>query len=398
VGELAAAHVAGVMTIEDACRVVAARGRLMQALPSGGAMVAVRASLAQVTPLLGDGVAVAAVNGPNAVVLSGDSDAVLRAVEALGVKNVRLQVSHAFHSPHMDPMLAEYRAVLKDVKLETPQIPIVSTVSGSVEADWTSPDYWVSQVREPVRFYGASQSLQSLGVSTMIELGPDAVLSTLTDVFTVPMLRAKHPEPLTAITALGHLFARGVAVDWPRYFAGTGAKRVSLPTYAFRRDRYWLSSEGASIPAARQAAEPVQVASIEELVRSEVAAVLGFADAGRVDDQKSFQDLGFDSMTAVGLRNRLSTALGTTLPATMVFDHPTPAALADFIRSTMDSGSSVLDELDRLEATLASLPADEYDAAATRLRAMLAKSEAPELASASADELFAFIDTQLGRT
>ncbi|OLF04228.1 acyltransferase domain-containing protein, partial [Actinophytocola xanthii] len=146
VGELAAAHVAGVLSLEDACRVVSARARLMQALPSGGAMVAIRASEAEVLPLLGDGVSIAAVNGPESVVVSGGEDAVL-AVSARFGKTTRLRTSHAFHSGLMEPMLAEFRAAMEGITFSEPSIPVVSTAGGDFDRE-----YWVRQVREPVRF------------------------------------------------------------------------------------------------------------------------------------------------------------------------------------------------------------------------------------------------------
>ncbi|NUT96435.1 MAG: SDR family NAD(P)-dependent oxidoreductase, partial [Saccharothrix sp.] len=240
VGELAAAHVAGVLSLEDACTMVAARGRLMQALPSGGAMVAVEASEDELD--LPAGVALAAVNGPRAVVLSGAEDAVLSFVESLDQRSKRLVVSHAFHSPLMDPMLDDFRAVVSGLTFNAPAIPIVSTVRA--DADLTDPEYWVRQVREPVRFLDALTTLHGLGVRTLVEVGPQAVLSGLAatafeDVKAVPLARANQPEPVTAANALAELYMRGVDPDWAAVFPG--ARKVSLPTYAFQRKRFWLS-------------------------------------------------------------------------------------------------------------------------------------------------------------
>ncbi|MGW5698674.1 acyltransferase domain-containing protein, partial [Streptomyces asiaticus] len=242
IGELAAAYVAGVWSLEDAARVVAARGRLMQVLPSGGAMVAVAASEDEVRPLLTDGVAVAAVNGPEAVVVSGDEDAVQAIADVLagrGVRTRRLRVSHAFHSARMDGMLAEFGEVLRGVEFRAPEMPVVSNVSGVVAGeDLCSPEYWVRHVRETVRFADGLETLRGLGVGSFLELGPDGTLTALADGDGVSVLRRDRSEPLTVMAALGGLYVRGVEVDWDAVFPG--ARRVDLPTYAFQRERFWL--------------------------------------------------------------------------------------------------------------------------------------------------------------
>ncbi|MFG2723488.1 type I polyketide synthase [Streptomyces sp. NPDC048416] len=261
VGEIAAAHVAGVFTLADACALVAARGRLMQELPGGGAMVAVEATEEDVRPLLGERLAVAVVNGPRAVVLSGDEDAVLHAAEHLreqGRKTSRLRVSHAFHSPRMDPMLAEFRTVVAGLPMSEPRLPVVSNLTGKLcaQGELTTVDYWVRHVRETVRFSDGIATLRENGVSTFVELGPSATLTALArqclpdeadqqGVAFVPVLRADRPEPQALTTALAELHVRGTAIDWPAVAAGWGGRRVQLPTYPFQRQRYWWEGEAA---------------------------------------------------------------------------------------------------------------------------------------------------------
>ncbi|MGF0168722.1 type I polyketide synthase [Streptomyces albidoflavus] len=256
VGEIAAAHVAGVLSLADAALLVGARGTLMQELPTGGAMIAVQATEDEVTGLLTDRVNLAAVNGPTAVVLSGDADAVTAVAAHFaerGRKTRRLSVSHAFHSVLMDPMLDSFRRVAETLTYAPPRIPVVSNLTGEPVAAFDA-DYWVRHVRHPVRFADGMRWLESHGTTTYLELGPDAVLSATgrdcltdedADIVLAPLLRDGHSEERQAVTALGLAHARGVAVDWERFFAGRGAHRVELPTYAFQRKRYWLDAEAA---------------------------------------------------------------------------------------------------------------------------------------------------------
>ncbi|WP_414721476.1 type I polyketide synthase [Streptomyces sp. LMG1-1-1.1] len=262
VGELTAAHVAGVLSLDDAATLVAARGRLMQALPSGGAMVSVAAPEEVVRPLLTSGVDIAAVNGPVSVVVSGDEREVLTVAEKLaaqGVKTRRLSVSHAFHSALMEPMLEEFRAVAETLTFHPPTVEMVSHVTGDI-ADpelVCRPEYWVEHVRATVRFADGVRALEAAEVATFLELGPDAVLSAMgpdclsgrTAAF-VPSLRAAGGDVRALLEAMAGLHVRGGVLDWNALLGEGKTWPVELPTYAFQRQRYWLEGTGASADAA----------------------------------------------------------------------------------------------------------------------------------------------------
>jgi acyl transferase domain-containing protein/acyl carrier protein len=258
VGELSAAHVAGVLSLADAAKLVAARGRLMGALPEGGAMVALQASEEEVVETLAgfeQAVSIAGVNGPMATVVSGDEEPVSgleRLWRERDRKTTRLRVSHAFHSHRMDPMLAEFGALAATLEFQAPQIPVVSNLTGEIATaeQLASPEYWVEHVRRPVRFLNGIRTLEAQGVVRHLELGPDAVLTAMAagcleqDAALAPALRRDRPEAQTLLAGLGAIHAAGASVDWTRLFEGTGARRVELPTYPFQRKRYWIAGHG----------------------------------------------------------------------------------------------------------------------------------------------------------
>nr|QOD95000.1 PldAV [Streptomyces platensis]BAH02271.1 polyketide synthase [Streptomyces platensis] len=258
IGELAAAHVAGVLSLGDATRLVTARGNLMEQLPAGGGMLALQASEAGVLPLLdgADGlVSVAAVNSPRSTVVAGDSDALAALAgqaRSQGIKARHLTVSHAFHSPLMDPVLDAYRETAEQLSYHPPRIPIISTVTGrSVTTEMSEPGYWVRHAREAVRFTDAVATLRQHGTTAYLELGPDAVLTAMTrehlagdgtsgkESTFAAVMRRNRPEPEVLTSAVSQLFARGTRVDWRAVFADVDGQVVQLPTYAFQRSRYW---------------------------------------------------------------------------------------------------------------------------------------------------------------
>ncbi|MBT2206892.1 type I polyketide synthase [Actinomadura sp. NEAU-AAG7] len=349
IGEVTAAHVAGVLSLPDACALVAARGRSMQAAPAGGAMVAVNAAEDDVRALLPvSGVGVAAVNGPGSVVISGDTGPVLALAEAFratGVKTKRLNVSHAFHSHHLDGILDEFADAVSGLAFHAPRIPIVSNLTGrfAETAELTDPGYWKRHIRDAVRFADGIRTLRDAGVSRFLELGPEPVLvgmarETLADNTSAmaSTLRSGQAEVRTLLRALGTMHAAGAVVDWTPLT--NGGRRVALPTYAFQRRRHWIGETRE----AERAAQPLPVRDregVRDQVRRHLAAVLEY---DTVDMTTSFKDLGLTSLTAVELTDGLSRELGLVLSGSLVFDHPTVERLAAYLHAELTGADNAV--------------------------------------------------------
>ncbi|MFM9556273.1 SDR family NAD(P)-dependent oxidoreductase, partial [Streptomyces caniscabiei] len=389
VGEVTAAHVAGVLDLADAAVLITARARLMQSAAAGGAMIAVQATEDEVSALLADHqgtVAVAAVNSPRSTVISGDAEAaeaVAERLRAQGRKTTRLTVSHAFHSPHMDDVLDEFHEAISGLTFRAPAIPVVSNLTGALadERDLTTPGYWVRHIRQTVRFADGIRGLEAEGVTTFVEVGPDSVLSALThdslqdpDAATaVSVLRRGRPEPQSLLTALATAFVHGAEVDWGALYEAHGPRRVDLPTYAFQRRHHWFDttaragtahtpqagpSEPAEAPTAPAGVEGTdadtvpsprgelgahlaelpaadRARAVRDLVDAHIRAVLAYAPDEHVSPRTAFGELGFSSLMLTELRASLAAATGLRLPTGALFDHPTPADLAEFVTAEL---------------------------------------------------------------
>ena len=260
IGEVAAAYVGGLWTPEDACRLVAARARLMQDTGAGG-MVSIQANSAEVESVIhefGFGVDVAATNGPMSTVISGEIEAVLACAEALkhrGRKVRSLNVSHAFHSRTMDPVLEEFRKVVASLQFGTLKTPLISNITGKAAstAELSVPEYWVRHIRNPVRFDRGIETLSDRGVNVVVEIGPRSVLSSMAsacitneEISIIQSQAAAGNEVHDLVAAIGGIHGRGVEVDWPAFFSAWPAKTLDLPTYAFQEVRSWHSSRASS--------------------------------------------------------------------------------------------------------------------------------------------------------
>ncbi|MFE1928016.1 type I polyketide synthase [Streptomyces asoensis] len=399
VGEISAAHVSGVLSLDDAAALVTARGALMQALPPGGAMYAVQATPDELAPHLAGReaeVSLAAVNGPRSAVLSGDAEAAAGVAAhwaERGRRTKRLRVGHAFHSARMEPMLDAFREVAAALSYRQPTVPVISNVTGRAAApgELADPGYWVRHVRGTVRFLDGMRALADEHVTAYVELGPDAVLTAMAREclggraaarVLAPTLRRDRPETRTALTAVAAVHAHGVPLDWEAVFSGRGARRTDLPTYAFQGRRYWLTSAPdaqagdvvptllAQAPSPDRAQAPAPAATgdgtpppadagerwadrlpvldeeartalLTGLVRRHVAAVLGHPSPEEVLVARDFGELGLDSMTAADLLTRLQAATGLDLPATAVLDHPSCERLAAHLADRLADGVPV---------------------------------------------------------
>ncbi|MFI6169109.1 type I polyketide synthase [Nocardia sp. NPDC051052] len=365
-GEFVAAYLAGVFTLDDACQVVAARGRLMQSLSTDGAMFSIQASEAEVRASLADDasrIAIAAVNGPRSVVVSGEAESVAACADlwaARGRRTRSLQVSHAFHSHYVDAILADFAAVVESVHLEPPATPIVSGMTGRpiTAAEATDPGYWVRHLRATVRFHDGIRWLAGAGVTHYLELGPSAILTSLVDecligtgdeARAVAALDRKVPAAQQVVAAAAALHSNGVPVDWDAYYENSTAGHCSLPVYAFQHARFWVpeipsgvrtsgitSSDNTEIQRQPAASAPQRwripaddpAPTLLELVRVEFARVLGVDDAASIDPDRSLLELGIESMNAVRLHKRFAALTGVELPPQFLIDNPTATTVS----------------------------------------------------------------------
>ena len=380
IGEITAAHVAGVLSLDDACTLVSARARLIQRLPAGGAMVSLQASESEVLKVIATelGCSIAALNGPLSTVISGDESAVMsvaRLFELRGRKTKRLAVSHAFHSPRMDEMLAAFRSTASSLAHHPPSIPIVSNCTGGLVRSESSfgADYWVRHVRQSVRFFDGVRALEAEGVRAFLELGPNGALCAmaqgcLSDVARaeavfLPLLSKARPELQTLSAALCGLHVFGYPMNWKEYFNTVGGRQVDAPTYAFQRERYWLESAteppevgaassgtapGAAAPMSSTGATPTELppskaATAKEdwvigVLREELEAISGI-NAAEIDSEASLIELGLDSLMLSQLIARVKLRFGIEYNLGMFFREAVSASrlARDIAQKTPDA-------------------------------------------------------------
>ncbi|MBC6449038.1 amino acid adenylation domain-containing protein [Actinokineospora sp. HBU206404] len=371
-GEIAAAYVAGALTLPDAARIVALRSRRLVRVMSGrGGLVAMELSADKLSAYIEQwhgALSVAGINSPSSTVVAGDDlalDELLHKCQNDGVRARRVPASVATHSPHADVLREDLLAELAPVQPLRSTVPVFSTVTGDwIDTTAMDAGYWFSNMREPVRLAGSITALAEQGFDSFIEVSPHPVLlrevqENLEQVgnpfCTIGTLRRGHGDRERLLTSLGEAFVGGIPVDWSAVLPA--GPTVELPTYAFQRQRFWINT-----PAPGQAStetDPIEAylpetdtqldvrtdllagsddeqrAAVLDLVRRVVAGVLGHSSADDIDADVRFLDLGMDSLTALEVRNRLNRATGLSLQVSKVFDHPTPVALARFVRGEL---------------------------------------------------------------
>ncbi|WP_167487799.1 type I polyketide synthase [Nocardia terpenica] len=352
-GEIAAACVAGAISLADGARIVALRSRALRALIGRGAMLFVASSAAEISGRLApwaDRISVAAVNAPGSVTVSGDPDALGQLGDRLADDGILSWlvpgVEFAGHSPQVETLRAELRDAFAAVRPLPTETPCYSTVTGGrIDPTLLDADYWYRNLRAPVDFSAAVSALLDDGYAHFVEVSPDPVLTVWVQ---HAVERAGGNGCVTGslhrdeggldrfLVSLGTLYAHGVSIDRDAVFAGSGARRVDLPTYAFQRRRHWLTAGSvAPEPLPMAAAEvppadspvPEPIRDVPMLVRSQIARVLGHDDPGDIATDRTFKQLGLDSRMGVELRENLFRATGIRLDNTLIFDHPTPDAL-----------------------------------------------------------------------
>jgi amino acid adenylation domain-containing protein/non-ribosomal peptide synthase protein (TIGR01720 family) len=276
-GEYVAACLAGVFTLEEGLRLVAARGRLMSSLPAG-AMLAVNLPEAETRAALSEGLSLAAINGPSRCVISGTIEAVEEfeaRMRERGTSCVRLETSHAFHSEMMEPVLEPFSDLLKNTQLKAPRIPFVSNVTGTwiTAEEATSPRYWTRHLRQPVEFARGLDTLLEDARRVLLEIGPGQTLTRMAAPrlsgdkaqLAFSTLHGEHSERSDeecVLSTLGQLWSAGATIDWAGYYAGEKRLRVQLPTYPFERQRYWIERP---VVTDRQQTRQAETATIESL-------------------------------------------------------------------------------------------------------------------------------------
>ena len=373
-GEIAAAYVAGALSLEDAARIVALRSAALAEISGRGGMMSVSLTSSQLgehVARLGERVVIAAVNGPAELVVSGEPDALeelLGSCEAAGVRAKRLPVDYASHSAQIEILRERLLEEFGQIAPRKSEIPVYSTTTGQrVDTAEMDAGYWYRNLRQTVQFATAVEGLLHDGRRTFIEVSPHPVLSVPLEriaeqvlgepdrIAALPTLRRDQGGPERFCRSLAELYVRGGDAEWEELFDGTGARRVRLPTYAFQRAPYWVDAvprsavdalpraettaqDAPALPPAPEApfasrvvamSERERLQAVLDAVLAQAAAVLGHASGADVDARLTFKELGFDSPATLELRNRVNRVTGLRLASTVLFDNPTPTSLAE---------------------------------------------------------------------
>ncbi|MEU9384144.1 beta-ketoacyl synthase N-terminal-like domain-containing protein, partial [Streptomyces sp. NPDC048279] len=380
-GEIAAACVSGALTLQDAAKIAALRSKALTRLTGQGGMMSLRLAAHETTTHLApyhNRLTIAAVNGPHTTIIAGDPttlDEFHTHCKTHNIRARRIDVDYASHSPHIETLREELHQALADITPHTPHTPFHSTVDGETPLNpHTDTDYWYRNLRRTVQFHQTIRNLLTTGHHPLIEISPHPVLvpsiqetidestpHTHRPPLTIETLRRNDDTLQRFLTSAAHLHVHGTPINWTNPHTHKHPNATPLPHYPFQHHHYWLGSiprgaaPGVAVPAvqsplhgddssadgtpasdsgpATQAAWNEQ--SLIDFIRTRAADVLGFGGPQEVDPVRNFRDLGFDSITALDLRNQLAAATGLRLPATLLFDHASPADVARFLHGEL---------------------------------------------------------------
>jgi len=349
IGEYVAACLGGMISLEDALQLVAIRGKLLQSLPEGGGMASIAASIDVVLPLLQayPQIAIAAYNSRNSVVISGDQSALQNILAQLPkhIRTRQLEVSHAFHSPLVEPILAEFQQVAETIFYTKAQLPVISNVTGQLLQNCDA-EYWTQHIRQPVHFQAGLQTLYEMGVRHFIEIGATAALSslgasTLLDCTFLPSLRKNKPDSQQLLETLAEVYLHGFPLDWTAFYQHESHKKVSLPTYAFQRKRFWIdlpltvshSAHFSQLTEGHFVMQPIenQRNQLIHTIKSNLKQVAGL-DPETIDLHQNFFELGLDSLALVQLQRGLEKQFNIDLEMSQFYEQAdTVSKLADYL-------------------------------------------------------------------
>ncbi|EAZ91778.1 type I polyketide synthase [Crocosphaera chwakensis] len=381
VGEYVAACIAGVFSLKDGLKLIAARGRLMQSLPQNGSMVAVLATLEKIEPMINsyqDKVAIAAINGSNSLVISGEKEAINSIIKNLDEQNIKtkqLTVSHAFHSPLMQPILAEFKELAQEISYQLPQISIISNVTGKpITEEIAKADYWVNHIISPVNFKDSVETLLEGDYNTFLEIGAKPILLGMSrgivenknqSICYLPSLRPSNSNWQQMLESLAKLSIQGYEINWYHFDQDYQRHRVSIPTYPWQRSRYWFEgvsqSSNSSLPTPLSQTEynyssevsllnnrkqidssqlmsqlknsfkNEQLSLIIDYIQEQVAIILGLDKSQAPGKRVGFFQMGMDSLMAVEFRNRLERTFGFAMSTSLAFNYPNIEALSGYL-------------------------------------------------------------------
>ncbi|WP_062054967.1 hybrid non-ribosomal peptide synthetase/type I polyketide synthase, partial [Aquimarina longa] len=367
IGELTAACIAGIFSLEDGLKLVSARGKLMQGVSEKGSMISVRSNEKDILEFLKgyeEKVTIAAINSPTQIVLSGATKSIDKICSQLVSKNVKykkLEVSHAFHSPLMDTILADFRAVAKSITYHSPQCDIISNISGDLAKDeMTTPDYWVKHISAPVSFLQGMKTLESIKTKVYLEIGPHPVLITQgsqcvedsTNAIWLPSIRKDKNNTQVILESLGAWYTNGGDINWSTFYANRERAKIAIPTYAFQRQSYWIERKNDILTTVNtvkntQETAMVNTSHVFDTVYNRLATLIATSlqmDVEELSLKTPLLNLGADSLVLMEITKKIEKEYKIAIPIRRLFEDVTNLELmvAYILKETKDHNQKIL--------------------------------------------------------